>query len=426
MRWKLVLAAVVMMTVTGRPASAPAAPSVPPIKHVFVIVHENKSYDEIWSPSSPATYLAKTLRAQGKLLTKYYATGHASLDNYITMISGQPPNVVTQGDCVTFSDFIGTVGVDGIAVGQGCVYPASVKTLADQLEAKGLTWKGYMEDMGNDPVRDNGTTCAHPTVGPLSVDATQAAAANDQYATRHNPYMYFHSIIDEPSCAANVVPLTRLPADLQSKATTANFNFITPNLCNDGHDTGCANGDPGGLISIGHFTERWAPRIMNSPAFKDGGLLIVTFDESEIEGDASACCNEPSGPNTLLPGLYGPGGGHIGALLVSPYIKAGTVSDVPYNHYSFLRSMEDLFGLSYLGYAGAPDLVAFGADVYDNPNGTAAATAAAAPAPRPTNVLPATGASSSGGVAVIGLAAVVAIASATRRLSLARRRRESH
>ena len=47
-------------------------------------------------------------------------------------------------------------------MGHGCVYPAGVRTVADQLEAKGLTWKGYMEDMGNDPARDNGSTCAHP------------------------------------------------------------------------------------------------------------------------------------------------------------------------------------------------------------------------------------------------------------------------
>ena len=71
------------------------------------------------------------------------------------------------------------------------MYPATVKTVADQLEAKRLSWKGYMEDMGADPVRDGATTCAHPAIG--TPDRTQQASAADQYATRHNPFVYFHS-----------------------------------------------------------------------------------------------------------------------------------------------------------------------------------------------------------------------------------------
>ena len=88
-------------------------------------------------------------------------------------------------------------------LGQGCVYPASVKTVANQLQAKGLSWKGYMEDMGNNPTRDSGTTCAHPAIG--TPDQTQQASATDQYATRHNPFVYFHSIIDNPRTAAPVM-----------------------------------------------------------------------------------------------------------------------------------------------------------------------------------------------------------------------------
>src|SRR5438034_702371 len=83
--------------------------------------------------------------------------------------------------------------------------PAPVKTIVDQLAAKGVTWRGYMEDMGKDPTREP-KTCAHPAVG--SPDQTQQASANDQYATRHNPFVYFHSIIDDQArCDAHVVPL---------------------------------------------------------------------------------------------------------------------------------------------------------------------------------------------------------------------------
>ena len=99
------------------------------------------------------------------------------------------------------------------------------------------------------------------------------------------------------------------------------------------------------------------PQILNSPGYKDHGLLMVTFDEalggSSPSGDATACCNEPSGPNTPNPGALtpGPGGGKVGAVLLSPCITAGTVDQTPYNHYSMLRSVENFFGLPYLGYS---------------------------------------------------------------------------
>src|SRR5205814_8529472 len=114
----------------------------------FGIVLENKTFDETFGPNSPAPFLSTILTAQGELLTQYYATGHASLDNYISMVSGQAPNPQTQGDCQFYTEFAGLPGLDsdGQAIGQGCVYPADVKTIANQLENRGLTWAGYMED----------------------------------------------------------------------------------------------------------------------------------------------------------------------------------------------------------------------------------------------------------------------------------------
>jgi hypothetical protein len=200
-------------------------------------------------------------------------------------------------------------------------------------------------------------------------DVTHRATPTDQYAAKHNPFMYFHSVIDEPSCQTNVVPLTRLVADLQSAATTPNYSFIAPSLCHDGHDTPCVNGEPGGLTSANAFLAKWVPRIVQSPAFRQDGLLIVTFDEAAF-ADATACCDEQTGPNTDKPGVHGPGGGRIGAVLISPFITPGTVSNTPYNHYSMLKSVEDLFHLSHLGYAGRAGLVGFGADVYTNPGAT--------------------------------------------------------
>lgn len=350
----------------GQPSAATAARTLPRIRNVFIIILENKGFDETFGPGSPAVYLSQTLAQQGQLLRQYYATGHVSLDNYVSLVSGQAPNPQTQSDCQNYTDFTGAsaLDADGQAVGQGCVYPSFVPTIADQLAARRLAWKGYMQDMGNSPTAP--ATCRHPALN--AADDTQSARQGDQYATRHDPFVYFHSIIDSPACDANVVPLTQLTTDLARVSTTPRYAFIVPNLCEDGHDAPCIDGRPGGLASADLFLQEWVPRILASRAFRRRGLLIVTFDEGEVSGsgfDSSACCNEPSGPNTPLPGITGPGGGRVGAVLVSRYIRAGSLNDTPYNHYALLRSIEDLFALDHLGYAAQEGLVAFGSDVFD-------------------------------------------------------------
>jgi hypothetical protein len=360
-----------------------------PIKHVFVIVLENEAYKTAFGPASKAPYLARTLTSQGVLLTQYFGTGHLSVDNYIAMISGQAATPQTSLDCEVYADFklTGTTA-DGQAIGDGCVYPASIRTLPDQLTAKGKTWRGYMEDMGNDPTRES-ATCAHPALN--SPDLTQSAEgpsaavpAGDQYATRHNPFVYFHSIIDSPTCTTRVVNLDQLPQDLQSQRSTPNFVFITPNLCNDGHDAPCKNGQPGGLIAANAFLLKWVPLILASPAYRRDGLLIVTFDETEESGTqvsptgastysytGQTCCGERPGPN-LAPfpqsvalgadtySFQSFGGDRTGTVLLSPFLKPGTISNTPFNHYSLLKSLESIFDThEYLGYAAQPGLVGF-------------------------------------------------------------------
>jgi hypothetical protein len=389
-----------MQALGSQPAAAagdPAGPA-PRIGHVFIVMLENEGYQRTFGPGSPARYL-NALRRQGALASSYFATSHFSLGNYIALISGQAPNPATEYDCPQYTEFVSSgFTADGQAIGSGCVYPASVPTIANQLEAAGLSWKAYMEDMGNTPARES-ANCGHPRIG--TADNTQVAEVGDQYATRHDPFMYFHGIIDAPSCARQVVNLRSLAQDLKAIATTPSYVFITPNLCHDGHDGGhgntCVDREPGGLESADRFIANLVPQIVASPAFSRDGLLIITFDESDVEdeyeasshavkvtgGDAAACCHEQPGPNlpayraaagiarTAIngPGLIGPGGGRIGAVLLSPFIKPGTVSEVPYNHYSLLRSVEDIFGLSHLGFAGQPGLQGFGADIFTQPNG---------------------------------------------------------
>jgi hypothetical protein len=353
-----VAAAITSFGVGNAAPSSPTAAYVPPIKHVFVINIENKGYDTTWGASSPAPYLAQTLRSQGVLLNSYYGTAHNSEPNYIAQISGQGPNPQMQGDCQIYSDFVGLLTVaPGQAVGTGCVFPASVPTLPGQLQAAGLTWKGYMEDMG--------TPCRHPALN--SQDTTQTAKVGDEYAARHDPFVYFHSIIDSPSCAQHVVDLSALTTDLLAVSTTPNLSFITPNLCDDGHDSPCVDGRPGGLASVNAWMQVWVPKILNSPAFKQDGMLIITADEADSpQSDASACCGEGPGPNTPLPGIVGLGGGRIGALVISKWTAPDTWSTTPYNHYSLLASLEDIFGLPYIGYAQTAGLDRFGLDVYNS------------------------------------------------------------
>ena len=225
--------------------------------------------------------------------------------------------------------------------------------------------------------------------------------------------MYFHSIIDNTAeCNANVVPLgtvavgtpstfngTQLPDtftghlanDLSSEATTPKFGFITPNLCDDGHDDTCAGtnvegGKTGGLTAADLWLKHYMPLIMASPSYQSGQMLVVITSDEGDDSDTTACCNEQPGPNWAFPGvspLLGaapttpgadPGGGRIGTLLLnSTYIQPGTVDTTGfYNHYSALRSYEDLLGLTtggtdgegHLGFAAAPGLTPFGQDVF--------------------------------------------------------------
>lgn len=355
-----------LLSACATPAPVPStahAGRVHPPRHVFLVVLENEPFQVTFGAHSPAPYLAHELPKQGVLLTQYYAVGHYSLDNYIALVSGQAPNPETQQDCHVFSEFKRSApGLDahGQIHGTGCVYPTDVKTLANQLQDAGFTWKGYMEDMGKDPSRE-AMACGHAKIG--SVDSTNHATAKDQYADKHDPFVYFHAIIDdETSCAAHVVNLVLLTSDLESVATTPNFSFITPNLCHDGHDAPCKDGEPGGLVSADKFLRDWVPRILASPAFKQDGLLIVTFDEGT---DAAACCEETRPAGAPEPGQFGPGGGRIGAVVLSPFVQPGSVSHVAYNHYSLLRSIEDWFGLPHLGYAGQKGLRTFGKDSFN-------------------------------------------------------------
>jgi phosphatidylinositol-3-phosphatase len=378
-RLAIAVMAALPLAVAGAGMAGPASTGqgrspLPAIKHVWYIDLENEGYTQSFGTPSADPYLARTLPRLGALLKNYYAVGHDSLDNYIAQVTGQSPDPATMNDCGVETLFTPANKVEPPyhqLVGNGCIYPASVPTLGNQLSAAQLTWKAYLQDMGNVPSRDRtvltkqGPACGHPPIG--KPDPTEGATAADQYATRHEGFMYFKSVIgNQAYCDQHILSFQPLLKDLSSVSTTPNFSWISPNLCMDGHDAPCADGDPGGLAEVNGFLNIWIPQIMNSPAYKQNGMIFITFDEGSND---TACCGETSGkspshPNSAEPGMGGPGGGRVGAVVLSPFIKGGTVSTVDYNHYSTLRTIEDIFGLSHLGDAAMPQVKPFGRDVF--------------------------------------------------------------
>jgi phospholipase C len=273
------------------------------------------------------------------------------------------------------------------------VYPQSTKTLAGQLSAKGLTWKAYVEGMEGGPAA--GASCVHPALGAVDptldprppVAPVTAGSSADQpppayqaaggsaYTTFRNPFMYFHSVTDGSQCAADEVSIGHLAHDLQSPKRTPSLSYIVPSLCDDGSSTPCAPGRAAGMAPADAFLHRVVPQILASKAYKHGGLLVVTVDQAPatgVDADSSSCCGQPRfpalAPPPTLPGggsLPPAGGGQVGALLLSHYVKAGTTNQEAFNHFSLLRTIENLFGLGHLGYAALPKVEAFGASVFN-------------------------------------------------------------
>jgi hypothetical protein len=357
------------------------------IKHVWLIILENKSYDATFTGLNQNSYLWKTLPAQGVLLKNYYGTGHSSMDNYLSMVSGQAPEEDTQEDCSVSNKLIGPnsdiinsgnllsdknygqmyspanasqpSGANAPLGENGCTYPTDVPTLFNQFNSAGVTWKGYAQDLGGaqtpgattfvpntDPNREAaacggpGTAANNPDTNPTDMEGDYppgvttftAAQPDDQFVAKHFPFPWFESLtgavnasgpntppLNEPSngganCDANHIanldsPTDGLVHDLQSVSTTPNFSWITPDNCNDAHDAVChgnnlsgafnSSGTPnynspiaydpesttpvnytGGLYAADLFLEYYIPLIEQSPAFKQGGLIDITFDEA--------------------------------------------------------------------------------------------------------------------------------------------------
>jgi hypothetical protein len=434
----------------GQPSTmATSIPPLPPIKHVFLIVLENNDYQKTFD--NPAAPLYK-FRNQGETLQYYYGIGHSSLDNYIAMISGQPPNLATRLDCPVFMKFhkldiitkfkrwlgfrltniaipnsrpepfghptdpdpkgIDSLGHTSFSVdpralqiqsdivdGIGCVYPKEVRTVANQLEetpgkdhtGMHYTWRAYMEGRDQSSRVKEDLRCGHPELGHWDETNTRR---NFGYTTRHNPFAYFESLIDKGTaesrdggadCVEHERSLDELSYDLSHEGLLMpNFVFITPNLCNDGHTDCKQAGEDGEIAAIRTFLTKWICRIRESTAYRKDGIIIITFDEAKVHSrrlprprveaedhpddsvcddenrSVSACCGEGRLPPRRDPGIEGSAGGRVGAIVLSKWVKSGSINGNKYNHYSLLRSIEKIFHTKeYLGLANSDDLVTF-------------------------------------------------------------------
>ncbi len=359
------------------PPEVPSEPTLPPVKHVFMIVLADQGFNEAFGPNSSAPYLAKTLRGQGELLSNYYAVAQGDLANEIALISGQGPTPQTAANCPNYTEISpGTVAAEGQVTGSGCVYPSATLTLPGQLAAAGKTWKAYVEGIANGGAGQP-SSCRHPALG--AADGGQAPLPGDAYETWRNPFVYFDSLTGSPECAQDDVGLEQLQPDLQAASSTASLSYIVPSPCHDGSEVPCEPGQPAGLAAAEPFLKTVVPEIEASPAYKEGGLIAITSDQAPQTGpnaDSSSCCGTPQYPN--LPASSAPppgggavkpsgGGGHVGLLLISPYVKAGSVNETSYyNHFSLLLSIEELFGLKPLGYAANSAVSGFESAVYNN------------------------------------------------------------
>jgi phosphatidylinositol-3-phosphatase len=269
----------------GKPLALPRVPAAlgrTTRSHFVVVVLENRELGEVIGAGS-APYL-NGLARQGTVATDYHAIAHPSLPNYVALLAGNPLGIAS--DCTECQ-------------------PHGMM-LVDQLEGAHVGWGAYMEGMP--------TPCY-----------TGSAAGG--YAKKHDPFMYFSQIVGSAARCRRVVPLTRLSADLRADRLPA-FAWITPNLCDDGHDCPIASAD--------RFMAHLTPYLLRG--LGPHGVLAVVWDEGTTN---QACCS-------------GAAGGRVALVLAGPQVRAGYRLSTPADHYSLLRLIEDSFALPRLRGAGCP------------------------------------------------------------------------
>jgi phosphatidylinositol-3-phosphatase len=266
---------------TGAVSRAAVVRPVAAAAHVVLVVEENHEFGQVIG-SRQAPFLNRQA-TEGTLLTRYYAVTHPSLPNYIALVAGDPLGI--RHDC------------------RSCHRRG--RTLVDQLEAAGISWKAYYQGL------------------PAPCSPTARAGA---YAKKVNPFLHLDSVRTDPRRCRRVVPLSQLDTDL-ARGQLPRFAMVTPDLAHSMHS--------GSIRQADSFLQRLDHRLLSSSARRSGILLIITFDEGKSDR-----------------GLHGRrGGGHIATILVGRGVPAGRRDPTPYDHYALLRSLEQRFGLPPLRHA---------------------------------------------------------------------------
>ncbi len=380
-----------------------AGGTLPEIKHAWVIVLGENSYESTFSASSsdPAPYLTRTLPKKGLLIPNYYGVTGGVLANEIAMLSGQGPTLETGANCPDYTAITPGIVSEAEAEaaeqveGNGCVYGKEVKSLPTQLEEKELSWRAYVEDMENGGAIGQPWRCRKPTLGAAD---PSTAVPGDQYLSWRNPVVYFSAIAESPECEKHDVGFEILTKDLSAKKKTPALSLIYPNACHAGGEVECEPGAPTGAKGAAQLLKTLVPAIMASPAYEEGGgMILITSAQAPQAGehpDPGACCLAPTYLNVPAPAtttatktpsttgtattgssttaeeetttptkyteesvLAAGGGGKVGLLIISPFVLPGSVEEAEYaNHFTLLKTLETMFGVEPTGYAAEEEM----------------------------------------------------------------------
>jgi phospholipase C len=347
------LAAAIGTAATSSAAQA-AAPGMPIYKHIFVIVEENKGYDQIMSHPQWTPVIHRLAQEYGSA-TQFYAEVHSSEGNYLAMVGGDTFGIHDDDAFYCHAGVKDRFCEDSAKPGYAD-HDVTSRSLMDQLAEKGLTWKGYFEDI--------------PAPGSLMPrwpvpDYPSGGVPSEMYAAKHNAFVSFRSVNREPypELAWHMVGFNQLDRDLAAD-TMPNYAQIIPNQCNEMHGSdnpdapaGCkedadeANVIKRGDAEIGVLVDK----IMHSKVWSDPGntAIVLTFDENnkaERSHGVQGCCGyDPNSKANF-------GGGHIVTIVITNQGPRHVEDPTPYNHYSLLRTTEAAFGINeYLGHAADTD-----------------------------------------------------------------------
>ena len=334
---------------SAAPAASPRdARSVPRYAHILVIVAENKGYELIIGAHTAAPNI-KRLAQQYGLASQFFAEVHPSEGNYIAMLAGDTLGV-HDDDAYYCRPGMQDKWCARSRQADYVDHTFTTRSLMDQLQAKGLTWKAYMESL--------------PAPGSLIVrwptaEQPVAGTPTQLYAAKHNGFVNFRDVQQDPARSAKIVDFNALYHDIAT-GQLPNYAHIVPNQCNDmhGRDKGadvpadCRTSDLRALIARGdRVIGDLVGRIMASQVWSgaENAAIVITFDENdkdERQGPDQGCCGNEAGS------AANSGGGRIPTLVITNHGPRGMIDDTPYNHYSLLRTTEAAFGISeYLGHA---------------------------------------------------------------------------